>query len=47
MRFVRRDEVLTAPILNPELWNRLWTDLDKGRSGTICLGAKRPYPESR
>ena len=44
MRFVHRDEELTAPIINPELWGRLWTDRDEGGTGTIYLGAKRPYP---
>ena len=44
MRFAHRDEELTASILNPELWDRLWSDWDEGATGTIYLGAKRPYP---
>jgi len=46
MRFVPRDEVLDARILNPDLWERLWDDYDSGETNAIYLGARAPWTDS-
>ena len=42
MKFVHRDEVLDARILNPDLWERLWDDYDSGETDAIYPGARAP-----
>ncbi len=46
MRFVHRDEVLDARILNPDLWERLWDDYDSGETDAIYLGARAPWTDN-
>ncbi len=38
VRFVHRDETLTAPVIPPELWRRMWNDRDAGVREPIYLG---------
>jgi hypothetical protein len=46
MRFVHRDEILDARILNPDLWECLWDDYDSGETDAIYLGAREPWTDN-